>query len=115
MTRCCGPSPLAGFVDLCPGDGALALSSYNKGICYTGLCFSDSHNKFLSEHLERSIWHAMSDDSNPLYEPRQVVSLVDDNGGGGGPPGPAGKSSVEAQSKGTSKGETCQQASPLNG
>ena len=88
--------PLAGVLDLCPGDGALALSSYMKGICYTGLCFSDSHKKFLSQHLERSIWHAMSDDSNPLYEPRLVVSLVDDDGGGGGQPGPAGRSSVEA-------------------
>ena len=34
--------PLAGVLDLCPGDGALALSSYKKGICYTGLRFSDS-------------------------------------------------------------------------
>ena len=40
---------LAVVLDLCLGDGALALSSYMKGICYTGLCFSDSHKKFLSQ------------------------------------------------------------------
>jgi hypothetical protein len=40
--------PLAGFLDLCPSDGALALSSYKKGICYTGLCFSDFYKQFLS-------------------------------------------------------------------
>ena len=94
--------PLAGVLDLCPGDGALALSSYMKGICYTGLCFSDSHKKFLSQHLERSIWHAMSDDSNPLYEPRLVVPLVDDDGGGGGSqvlPG-ASKRKAKAKAKG---------------
>ena len=75
-----------------------------KGICYTGLCFSDSHQKFIfSQHLERSIWHAMSDDSNPLYEPRLVVSLVDDDGGGGGGrqvlPG-ASKRKAKAKAKG---------------
>jgi hypothetical protein len=43
--------PLAGVLDLCPGDGALALSSYKKGICYTGLCFSDSHKKFFVPSL----------------------------------------------------------------
>ena len=37
--------PLSGFLDLCPGDGALALASYKKGICYTGLCFSDYHKQ----------------------------------------------------------------------
>ncbi len=74
--------PLAGVLDLCPGDGALALSSYKKGICYTGLCFSDYHNKFLPQHLERSMWHAMSDDTDLLYEPRLVSCLGDDGGGG---------------------------------
>jgi len=104
--------PLAGVLDLCPGDGALALSSYKKGICYTGLCFSDSHNKFLSKHLERNVWRAMSDDADLLYEPRLVVSLVDDGG--------AARSRREDQfrkGKATaqSKGETCQQAAPLTG
>jgi hypothetical protein len=74
--------------------------SYKKGICYTGLCFSYYHKKFPPQHLERSIWHAMSDDTDLLYEPRLVSCLVDD---GGEQPGPAGRSSFKGQSNKKSK------------
>ena len=94
MTRCCRPSHWPGFGPLSRRWGAGIVSSYKKGILYTGLCFSYYHKQFLSAHLERSIWHAMSDDTDLLYEPRLVSCLVDD---GGGQPSPAGRSSFKGQ------------------
>ena len=74
-----GAIPLAGVVDLCPGDGALALAAYKRGICYTGLCFSDAHKHQLQAHIERSIFQAMSDVNDLIYEPRLVASLRDES------------------------------------
>ena len=73
-----GAIPLVGVLDLCPGDGALALAAYKRGICYTGLCFSDAHKQQLHAHLERSIFQAMSDADDMIYEPRLVASLRDE-------------------------------------
>ena len=70
--------PLVGVLDLCPGDGALALAAYKRGICYTGLCFSDAHKQQLRAHLEHSIFQAMSNADDMIYEPRLVASLRDD-------------------------------------
>ena len=67
------------MLDLTSGDGALALAAYKKGICYTGLVFSDAHKRYLAQHLERSIFRAMSDDAGPLYDPRLVAALVEDS------------------------------------
>jgi len=94
--------PLAGVLDLCPGDGALALAAFKRGICYTGLCFSEPHKKLLSQHLERSIWQGMSDDTDLLYEPRLVAALVDDTESS--QVKPAGKSKGKAKAK--AKGNT---------
>jgi hypothetical protein len=77
-TELLGAFPLSGVLDLTPGDGALALSAYKKGLVYTGLVFSDAHKAHLAHHLEQSIWHAMSDDTDPLFEPRLVAALVHD-------------------------------------
>jgi len=73
-----GAIPLVGVLDLCPGDGALALAAYKRGICYTGLCFSDAHKQQLQAHIERSIFQAMSDVNDLIYEPRLVASLRDE-------------------------------------
>ena len=51
-----GPVPLNWVIDMCPGDGALALADYTRGICYTGCAFSDAHNTNLTAHLERRIF-----------------------------------------------------------
>jgi len=73
-----GAIPLVGVLDFCPGDGALALAAYKRGICYTGLCFSDAHKQQLQAHVERSIFQAMSDVNDLIYEPRLVASLRDE-------------------------------------
>ena len=70
-----GAIPLVGLIDLCPGDGSLALAAYKRGICYTGLCMSDTHKSQLSAHLEQLIFHSMSDQNSAIYEPRLVASL----------------------------------------
>lgn len=70
--------PLMAVLDLTPGDGALALTAYKRGLVYVGLVFSETHKAMLMEHLERTIWQCMSDDADPLYEPRLVAALVDD-------------------------------------
>ena len=70
--------PLAGVLDLTPGDGALALSAYKKGLVYVGLTFGTAHQTLLAKHLEKSIWKAMSTDHDPLYEPRLVTALRED-------------------------------------
>jgi len=82
------------------------LSSYKKGICYTGLCFAYYHKTFMSQHIDRSMWHAMADDTDLLYEPRLVSCLVDDGGGGGSrqaPPGGAVFKKKRRQSNSKSK------------
>jgi hypothetical protein len=71
--------PLAGVLDLTPGDGSLALSAYKKGLVYVGLTFGTAHKTYLEQHLEKRIWKAMSDDADPLYEPRLVASLMEDS------------------------------------
>ena len=65
-------------MDLCPGDGALALAAYKRGICYTGLCFSDAHKQQLQADIERSIFQAMSNADDMIYEPRLVAFLQDE-------------------------------------
>ena len=86
-----GAIPLVGVLDLCPGDGALALAAYKRGICYTGLCFSDAHTHQLQAHIEWSIFQAMSDVNDLIYEPRLVASLRDD--------APAAKAKAKATPK----------------
>ena len=70
-----GAIPLMGVIDMRPGDGSLALAAFKRGICYTGLCMSDMHNSQLNAHLERRIFHTMSDPNSLIYEPRLVASL----------------------------------------
>ena len=70
-----GPVPLNWVIDMCPGDGALALATHKRGICFTRLCFSDSHKINLTAHLERNIFQSMPDTNNLTYEPRLVASL----------------------------------------
>ena len=71
-----GSFPLVGVLDLTPGDGSLAMSAYRRGAVYLGLVFSDSHKTELMQHLEKTIWQAMSTDTDPLFEPRLVAALM---------------------------------------
>jgi len=70
-----GAIPLMGVIDMCPGDGSLALAAFKRGICYTGLCMSDMHKNQLNAYLEQRIVHTMSDPNSLIYEPRLVASL----------------------------------------
>jgi hypothetical protein len=97
-----GAIPLAGVLDLCPGDGALALAAYKRGICYTGLCFSDTHKQQLQAHIERSIFQAMSDVNDLIYEPRLVASLRDE----------PQQSAAKAKAKSTPKPKPTPQPTP---
>ena len=63
--------PLCVVLDLTPGDGALAMSCYKKGIVYVGLPFSDAHKTALQAHLAKCIWQAMSTDPVHLADCRQ--------------------------------------------
>ena len=75
LLRGMGAIPLMGVIDMCPGDGSLALAAFKRGICYTGLCMSDMHNNQLNAYLEQRIFHTMSDPNSLIYEPRLVASL----------------------------------------
>jgi hypothetical protein len=68
--------PLKAVLDLTPGDGALALSAYKRNIVYTGMAFSDTHSTTLMKRLEKAIWRRMSDDTDPLYEPRLMAAVL---------------------------------------
>ena len=70
-----GAIPLMGVIDMCPGDGSLALAAFKRGICYTGLCMPDMHKNQLNAYLEQRIFHTMSDPNSLIYEPRLVASL----------------------------------------
>lgn len=72
--------PLAGVLDLTPGDGSFALAAFKANIVYCGICFGDVHKAQLQKHIERKIWQAMSNDASPIYEPRLVAALVGDAG-----------------------------------
>jgi hypothetical protein len=85
------------------------LAAFKKGIFYTGLCFSETHKKLLSEHLESSIWQAMSDDTDPLYKPRLVAAPVDDAGSSQVKP-TSRKPKAEAKTK--AKGKPANQRPP---
>ena len=38
--------------------------------------FSDIHKTELMQHLEKTVWQAMSTDTDPLFEPRLVAALM---------------------------------------
>lgn len=72
--------PLAGVLDLTPGDGSFALAAFKANVVYCGICFGDVHKAQLQKQIERKIWQAMSNDASPIYEPRLVAALVSEAG-----------------------------------
>ena len=59
-----------------PGDGALALSAYKRSVIYIGMAFSDTRSTMLMKRLEKAIWRCMSDDTDPLCEPRLMAAVL---------------------------------------
>jgi hypothetical protein len=59
---------IIGVIDLCAGEGVVALACYRKNIPYLGICFNDQHQARLLAHLEKTILSCMTKPTDSLYD-----------------------------------------------